>query len=86
MCPTILSLLSVLGHLFITWMFAVTYMYFSNEVMITAVFCCQLKTFGKRKLVSAEEILFRRGEISSAETKFPLSKIISWKQQEKNLV
>ena len=76
MCPTILPLVSVLGHSFTTSMFAVTYMYFSNQVMIKR-FLLLAKAFGKRKFVSAEEISFRRGEISSAETKFPLSEIIS---------
>ena len=81
MCPTILSLLSVLGHPFTTWMFAVTYMYFSIEVMIKAVFCCQLRLLGTGNSLRQRKL--RLGEISSVETKFPLSKIISWQQLEK---
>ena len=57
-------------------LFAVTYMYFSYEVMIAAVFCCQ-GIMERGDFVLADEISFRPGEISSTETKFPLSKIIS---------
>ena len=54
-----------------------TYMYFSNEVMITAVFCNQLGSFERRNLVSTKRNFFysKRNSASSKWNLFCMRRI-----------